>query len=284
MTWSLPLGKDLRVNCRSGRTAGPDSTSPDLQWSAWHPDAARCCVVEQPFPEPTSSASVLDPMLEEAQLPWEAARAPLVRLGVPLDHGLSSFTFPGPTLESPVLGLQVGQLAVPTSPSAFAQALGKPLDSPVLPLPPPLRRPRRKTLPAAPPRRSNRLAKKAMRRLPSVTTAQNLLIRKMGLAADDELEPSDFDRYAQIYKDGLTEEQTRLIRELFSHLGPSSVQEADTEGGAEGEMLGLSEFLGNSAVDQHSGIELYERKDLDSTRMCKTFIACILQTKACECD
>jgi hypothetical protein len=48
-------------------------------------------------------------------------------------------------------------------------------------------------------------------RVPSLVSAQNFLIRKLGL-------------YVQLYKDGLTEELTKLIRELFSNSSPAAVQ------------------------------------------------------------
>ncbi|OEL21634.1 hypothetical protein BAE44_0017347 [Dichanthelium oligosanthes] len=106
---------------------------------------------------------------------------------------LTAVASPG-TAGAPAPVSQVASLPGPASPQPspaeevsstiplFEQALRKPLDLPVLPSPPPLRRPRNTAIPAALPRRSNRLARKAVGRTPAVLAAQNLLMRKLGLA------------------------------------------------------------------------------------------------------
>jgi hypothetical protein len=40
-------------------------------------------------------------------------------------------------------------------------------------------------------------------------------MRKLGLTTNAHVESSDFDRYVNIFKDDLTEEQVEMIRELF---------------------------------------------------------------------
>ena len=93
-------------------------------------------------------------------------------------------------------------------------------------------RPRRRTT-APPPsseqlRRSVRLAKKARQRTPAVVAAQNVLLKKLGFAAEEPPTADDVDRYVQTFRDGLTEEQVKTIDELFvDHvpIDPDSVEE-----------------------------------------------------------
>jgi hypothetical protein len=40
-------------------------------------------------------------------------------------------------------------------------------------------------------------------------------MRKLGLVTGEHVESEDFDRYLKTFKDGMTEEQVNLIRELF---------------------------------------------------------------------
>jgi hypothetical protein len=54
------------------------------------------------------------------------------------------------------------------------------------------------------PRHSSRLAKKAMHRTPTVVAAQNVLMRKLGISGE-ELEPSDFEKYLQMFREGLSD-------------------------------------------------------------------------------
>jgi hypothetical protein len=51
--------------------------------------------------------------------------------------------------------------------------------------------------------------------VPAVAAAQNVLMRKLGLVTGEHVESEDFDRYLNMFKGGLTEEQVNLIRELF---------------------------------------------------------------------
>ncbi|OEL17370.1 hypothetical protein BAE44_0021611 [Dichanthelium oligosanthes] len=136
-------------------------------------------------------------------------------------------------IPSPVTAASTPEATVspgpPTSPAAFAQALRKPLGDSILQPPLPPRRPRNRAPPAASPCRSNRLARKALHRTPSLLAAQNILMHKMGLSGHSQLESSDFDRYVKIFKNGLSEEQVKQIRELFSSSVPAPV-EADAEG------------------------------------------------------
>jgi hypothetical protein len=66
------------------------------------------------------------------------------------------------------------------------------------------------------PRHSSHLAKKLRGRLPAFVVAQNILMRRLGLSTVDHVESSDYGRYLNLFKDGLTEEQVHLIRELFA--------------------------------------------------------------------
>jgi hypothetical protein len=66
-------------------------------------------------------------------------------------------------------------------PTAFMQMMTKPIPLIELPTNSTRRRPRKKTVATATSRRSTRLAKKAAHRTPVVVTAQNLLMRKLGL-------------------------------------------------------------------------------------------------------
>jgi hypothetical protein len=42
---------------------------------------------------------------------------------------------------------------------------------------------------------------------PAVTNAQNLLMKKLGIAHEPQLSSADFDRYLKLFEDGLTAEQ-----------------------------------------------------------------------------
>jgi hypothetical protein len=54
------------------------------------------------------------------------------------------------------------------------------------------------------PHRSSRLAKKSQSRPPAVTAAQNILMRRLSLSTMDHVESSDYGRYLDLFKDGLT--------------------------------------------------------------------------------
>jgi hypothetical protein len=122
---------------------------------------------------------------------------------------------------------------IPNNPGEFVQLMTKPLQPAALASPPMRRRrPRRVDSTPTIPRRSSRLAKKASNRVPAVAAAQNLLMRKLGLSTGVHVESEDFDRYLRAFKDGLTEEQVNLIRELFKeHTSDpvASLEAADAE-------------------------------------------------------
>jgi hypothetical protein len=61
------------------------------------------------------------------------------------------------------------------------------------------------------PRRSDRLAEKARNRPPAVAAAQNVLMQKLGLASSAHIETADYDRYLELFDQGLSEEQARRI-------------------------------------------------------------------------
>jgi hypothetical protein len=73
-----------------------------------------------------------------------------------------------------------------------------------------------------------RLAKKVMHMTPVITTTQNMLIKKMGCSSPIELKTEDFERYIQVFEEGLSEEQARLIDELFvPHVSAVELQKDD---------------------------------------------------------
>jgi hypothetical protein len=45
--------------------------------------------------------------------------------------------------------------------------------------------------------------------------AQNVLLRKLRLRTAEHVESSDFDHYLNLFKEGLTEDQVNLTREIF---------------------------------------------------------------------
>jgi hypothetical protein len=59
------------------------------------------------------------------------------------------------------------------------------------------------------------VAKKIVHRTTALTTAQNVLMRKLGIFGESQLEASNFERYLKLFNEGLTEEQVKLIKELF---------------------------------------------------------------------
>jgi hypothetical protein len=44
---------------------------------------------------------------------------------------------------------------------------------------------------------------------------QNVLMRKLGVTGEGEMQSSDFEKYLQMFREGLTERQIELILELF---------------------------------------------------------------------
>jgi hypothetical protein len=56
------------------------------------------------------------------------------------------------------------------------------------------------------PRRSSQLAQKVWGRAPAVVAAQNALMMKLGLATTMHIKTSDFDRYLELFNNGLLEE------------------------------------------------------------------------------
>jgi hypothetical protein len=64
------------------------------------------------------------------------------------------------------------------------------------------------------PHRSSRLARKALSYTPTVTMAQNVSMKKLGLSWDGQLQTTDFDNYICLFDEGLSERQSQLILEL----------------------------------------------------------------------
>jgi hypothetical protein len=56
---------------------------------------------------------------------------------------------------------------------------------------------------------------RARNRPPAVAAAQNVLMQKLGLASSAHIETADYDRYLELFDQGLSEEQARRINELF---------------------------------------------------------------------
>jgi D-arabinose 1-dehydrogenase-like Zn-dependent alcohol dehydrogenase len=49
----------------------------------------------------------------------------------------------------------------------------------------------------------------------AVFTAQNVLMKKLGISGAMQLEASDFERYLKLLKEGLIEEWIVMIRDMF---------------------------------------------------------------------
>jgi hypothetical protein len=79
-----------------------------------------------------------------------------------------------------------------------------------------LHRCRAKAVQVAVPRRSARLAKKAIQCTPVLAAVQNLLMHKLGLSTSQRLQTADFDKYLKLFEEGLSLEQVQMIHELFS--------------------------------------------------------------------
>jgi hypothetical protein len=105
---------------------------------------------------------------------------------------------------------------IPDSHDAFVQLMSKPIQPSALPSSlVRRRRPHCNYAASTLPLHNSRLTKKARSRVPAVAAAQNVLMRKLGLVTGEHVESEDFDRYLNMFKGGLTEEQVNLIRELF---------------------------------------------------------------------
>jgi hypothetical protein len=91
-----------------------------------------------------------------------------------------------------------------TIPTSFVCVLSKPVATYALATPPPRRQKKASGLTSLP-RRSTWLTKKAFHRSPAVVAAQNLLMKKLGLSNEGQLEAIDFERYLSMFNDGLSE-------------------------------------------------------------------------------
>jgi hypothetical protein len=138
-------------------------------------------------PTPLSAGSAMVQQVEQALLaPVQPvpSQPPLVTSDTASLQAPQNGAFVNTSRGSAPDGLQEGVL--PTSPS-FSRVLAKPIAASVVPTPPPLRRTRKMVMVQVPRRRS-RLAKKALRRTPAVAAAQNVLMRKLGLAGEGHLD------------------------------------------------------------------------------------------------
>ncbi|OEL22976.1 hypothetical protein BAE44_0016005, partial [Dichanthelium oligosanthes] len=198
----------------------PDPQLPDLE--------PRCFAVDPPAASWPLSGT--DPMLDESQLGWEGAPLSTAADLLPVTHcpspilsdGLGSVAEGASPAGLGIVAEDASPPAAPMDLASFSQAVRKPLGPSILQSPPPLRRPRRRAALQAPPRRSSRLARKAVRRTPALVAAQNLLMRKLRLSGEAQLETANFDRYIQLFQNGLSEDQTKLIGDLFVCSVPDS--------------------------------------------------------------
>jgi hypothetical protein len=139
-------------------------------------------------PSPSSSA-------RQAQMPWPQ---PASMPRVPDSQFVNSTRGASPS--SMVDG------AIPGSSTSFVHMISSPMPPTSQMLqPPPRRHRRRRSPPASLPWRGRRLAAKARSGLPTVTATQNLLMRKLGVATDTHIESADFERYIDLFLDGLSE-------------------------------------------------------------------------------
>jgi hypothetical protein len=118
---------------------------------------------------------------------------------------VSSPVVPVMVVTAPVAPVvDVTTFVVPASPSEseFFQAITMPAAHPVLPSTPPCRKPKSKQRDVSSvPQRSARLAKKACNRVLAVVVAQNVLMRKLGIAKDQH-ESDDLEAYLKLFMDG----------------------------------------------------------------------------------
>jgi hypothetical protein len=83
------------------------------------------------------------------------------------------------------------------------------------------------------PQHSIWIASKTRNRAHAVVVAQNVLMRKLGVVKGAHVEVADFDYYLWLFKEGLTEEQVQMERELFVCLEPIPVEEGSVMDTAE---------------------------------------------------
>jgi hypothetical protein len=62
---------------------------------------------------------------------------------------------------------------------------------------------------------SSRLAKKAYHHALAVAATQNVLLKKLGLSQDEQLQAVDFEKYICLFDEGLSKWQSQLILELI---------------------------------------------------------------------
>jgi hypothetical protein len=120
-------------------------------------------------------------------------------------------------------GFLVGSMqagVLPCSPTSFRTVVAKVLPVEASAIHPPRRRAVRAAT-APPPHRSVRLAKKTERRIPMIATAQNALMKKLGLITGEHVESDEFNQYIKQFRDGLSEDQEKMIDELFMNKVPA---------------------------------------------------------------
>jgi hypothetical protein len=57
-------------------------------------------------------------------------------------------------------------------------------------------------------------------------------MRKLGISSVEQLQAQDFEKYLQLFNDGLSEDQANLIKQLFMDRFPSKEDEAVALDGA----------------------------------------------------
>jgi hypothetical protein len=65
-----------------------------------------------------------------------------------------------------------------------------------------------------------------MHRTPAAVVAQNVPMKKLSISGKGQLQSSDFERYMQMFKEGLSERQVQLILEPFKGGGGPGTLEA----------------------------------------------------------
>jgi hypothetical protein len=83
--------------------------------------------------------------------------------------------------------------------------------------------------PATTPDCYSRLTKKTCQLTPTLVTTQTVLMKMLGLTSSSKVESGEFAHYLEVFRDGLTEEQVEMIRDLFKAAPPALVDITEEE-------------------------------------------------------
>jgi hypothetical protein len=158
------------------------------------------------------SASTVRPMLEAVCFPEEEVVDVVTDSVAPVAADDARFV----TTSRGGAPVDMTQGQISASPSVFLEQLAKTVDTLAIVSTPSHRRARRLQAPGTVPPRSSRLAKIARGRAPAVVAAENVLMRKLGIATSVHVETADYDRYQELFNNDFSEEQARHIGDLFS--------------------------------------------------------------------